>query len=290
MVQTQPVKALVLGANGLLGQSLRQILTAQGHSFKGLSHRELDITRPEEVTRCLESNPVDVIYNATGMTAVDEAEEKRTLAFAVNAEGPRHMAHWCHKHSTQLVHISTDYVFDGIHDTPYRENEPTSAAGVYAQSKEQGEKWVLEENPSALVVRVAGTFGAGGKSFVCRLKELILEPRILRIVNDRIGNYTYAPDAAIALEALVRKQATGLVHFANSGGLSMYDFAIALKAKAEELGLQPQNQQILPASGAELNLAAPRPAYSCLDTTRYQQITGLKIRLWQETLKDFLQN
>jgi len=282
------MKPLILGAGGILGQSLCFHFHALNRPFVGLTHLELNIMDHEKIVEALEQYRPDVIFNAAAMTAVDRCETEKQLAFTINADAPGFIAGLCHKHGICFVHISTDYIFDGKKKTPYTEDDPPSPISVYAESKVEGERQVLQKNPEALIVRTAWSFRRGGKSFLCRLRELIMTRESINVANDRTGNCTYAQDLATALDALVQRNTKGIVHFSNEGGLSWFDFAIALRDTAERVGVFPCCRMIKPISSNSLKLPARRPSYSVLDKSRYCQLTGNSIRHWQETLFDFL--
>jgi len=282
------MKPLILGGNGILGRSLSEYFQKEKIQVFSFSHSQLDITDEKAVAREVERVRPTVIYNAGAFTAVEDCEIQKALAFKVNAIAPSKLAEVCRKKGIQFVHVSTDYVFDGNQNHPYRETDPTSPVNVYASSKVEGEKLVLTTCPDTLVVRVAWVFRTGGKTFLCRLKDLIMQETFLEVANDRVGNCTYGMDAAQGLDFLARKKASGLVHFTNEGNLSWYDFAVALLESAKELKLNPKCQKITAISSKQLKLIAQRPSYSVLDKSRYCQLTGVKIRHWQETIPDFL--
>ena len=254
----------------------------------GLTHAELDITRTDDVKRLLEQHGPDTVLNAAAMTAVDRCEGEKEIAFAINAEAPARIAGLCRERGIRFIHFSSDYVFDGRKRIPYTEEDIPAPLSVYAASKFEGEKRVMEANPAALVVRVAWTFRKGGGTFLCRLREMVLEQEHLQVANDRVGNCTYAPDLAAAADQLAQNNVSGLVHVTNEGDLSWFDFAVVLRETALRMGLFPRCQKIMPISSASLNLPARRPTYSVLDKSRYHQLTGNTMRPWRETLCDFL--
>lgn len=279
---------LILGAGGILGNALTRHSRARGIPCFALNHAALDLCDTPALAAALERHRPECVVNAAAMTAVDLCESERARAFEVNAAAPGRLAVACRERGIRLVHVSTDYVFDGAIRRPYREEDSARPLGVYAASKLEGEQRVLAADPSALVVRPAWVFSADGKTFLCRLRRLVATEETLRVANDRTGNCTYAPDLATAIEALVVRRATGIVHFANRGELSWYDFALALLEEALRLGLPVRCRKVEPISSALLNLPAKRPPYSVLDTSRYKQLTGNAIRPWRETLPDFL--
>lgn len=282
------MKRLILGAGGILGGALARHYRAGGISCLASGHAALDLCDTPAIEAVLDRDRPECVINAAAMTAVDLCESERERAFEVNAAAPGRLAAACHKRGIRMVHVSTDYVFDGAIRRPYHEEDPARPLGVYAASKLEGESRVLAAAPSALVVRPAWVFSPGGKTFLCRLRELVATEETLRVANDRTGNCTYAPDLATAIEALVARGAAGIVHFANRGELSWYDFALALLDVAPRLDLPVRCRKVEPISSASLNLPAKRPPYSVLDTSHYEKLTGNTIRPWRETLPEFL--
>lgn len=249
---------------------------------------EFDLTKNSDVISILEKQRPDIVINTAAYTAVDQCEKEKEIAFKINAAAAGDLAFACEKKGVRLVHISTDYVFDGKSKTPYLEEDPCSPISAYGESKSEGEKLVQQASSKALIIRVAWSFRAGGTSFLCKIGELLFEKESMQVVQDHIGNCTYMPDFAVALEALIKKEAQGIVHFTNEGELSMYDFAVKLLDTAKSLNLNPRCKQISPVNAAELKLAAARPPYSALDKSKYRKLTGNKVRHWHETLPDYL--
>ncbi|MCC7518243.1 MAG: dTDP-4-dehydrorhamnose reductase [Verrucomicrobiae bacterium] len=279
---------LVLGAGGILGGALVRHYAALGMPCVAAPHAALDLCDTPALEAVLDRDRPACVFNAAALTAVDRCETERERAFEVNAAAPARAAAACRARGLRFVHVSTDYVFDGARRRPYREDDLARPLSVYGASKLEGERRVLAEDPSALVVRVAWVFDRGGRTFLCRLRKMIASDETLRVANDRIGNCTYASDLATALEALVARRAEGLMHFSNRGELSWFDFAAALVEEAHRLGLPVRCRAIEPISSASLGLPARRPPYSVLDTARYETLTGHAVRPWRETLLDFL--
>lgn len=282
------MKRLVLGAAGILGSALARHYADLGLPSVGFDHGRLDLRDTRALENALDRHRPEVVVNAAAMTAVDRCEGERDLAFEVNAAAPGRLAAACRARGVRLVHVSTDYVFDGTLRRPYLEDDPAAPISAYGASKLEGERRVFEADPSALVVRPAWVFSAAGKTFLCRLRALVGSEETLRVANDRTGNCTYAPDLATAIEALVARGARGLFHVANRGELSWHDFALALLADAPRLGIPVRCRRVEAISSASLNLPARRPPYSALDTSRYEGLTGNTLRPWRETIPDFL--
>ncbi|NUN92463.1 MAG: dTDP-4-dehydrorhamnose reductase [Verrucomicrobiae bacterium] len=279
---------LILGAGGILGSALTRHNAARKIPCVSAKHADLDLCDPPAIEAALDRYVPSCVVNAAALTAVDLCETERERAFEVNAAAPARAAAACRRRGIRFVHISTDYVFDGQLRRPYREEDFARPLSVYGAAKLEGERRVLAADPSALVIRVAWVFDCGGRTFLCRLREMLFSEETLRVADDRTGNCTYAPDLAEAIEILIARRASGLLHFANRGELSWRDFADALVAEARRLGRPIRCRKIEPISSASLNLAARRPPYSVLDTSRYERLTGRTIRPWRETLSAFL--
>lgn len=279
---------LILGAGGILGGALTRHNAARKIPCVSAKHADLDLCDTPSLEAILDRCTPSNLVNAAALTAVDLCESECERAFEVNAAAPARAAAACRRRGIRFVHISTDYVFDGQLRRPYREEDLARPLSVYGAAKLEGERRVLAADPSALVIRVAWVFDRGGRTFLCRLREKIFAEETLRVADDRTGNCTYAPDLAEAIDALLATRASGLLHFANRGALSWYDFAVALVSEAARLARPVRCRTIEPISSASLNLPARRPPYSVLDTTRYASLTCRKIRSWRDTLSDFL--
>lgn len=223
--RAMPLKVLVTGANGQLGRELMDRAGPAGFAPVGLGHGELDIADRAAVERAVANVDPDLVVNAAAYTAVDQAESEPERAYAINAEGPRHLARACAAAKVPLIHVSTDYVFDGAQARPYREDDPARPLSVYGESKRAGERHVLESGAEALVVRTSGVLGRGGSaqkggSFVDRILAQARAGKPLRVVADQRFSPTAASDLAGALLALVGLRARGVVHVTNEGSCS----------------------------------------------------------------------
>jgi dTDP-4-dehydrorhamnose reductase len=277
------VKALVVGSAGQLGRELVSAL-ADDVAWAG-DLDELDVTDASAVSRVVRIVGPDVVFNATAYNKVDQAESEPEVALAVNAVAPRHLAVAAREAGALLVHFSTDYVFDGRSERPYREEDPTGPLGAYGVSKLAGELLVAGSGADHLVVRTSGLLGRGGSeqkggSFVDRILDRARSGQPLRVVSDQTFAPTVALDLAAASLALVGAGARGLFHVANSGACSWYDLAVA----ALELGGVHAPVEAIATS--DLDLAARRPAYSVLDTGRYHGLGLPPLRPWREALAE----
>lgn len=272
---------LVTGANGQLGKELRQLEKSwPQYQFLFLSREDLPIHHFELVRRYFEAVHPDYLINCAAYTAVDKAESERDLAYQINAEAVGVLAAICHQQQCRLIHISTDYVFDGTATRPYREEDPCAPRSVYGASKWEGEKLAMQYDPDCILVRTSWVYSSFGKNFVKTILRLLQERPSLSVVNDQVGSPTYAADLAEALLSIVSSKSwkSGIYNYSNSGNISWFDFAVAI-AK-----LQQSTVPIQGISTDQYPTAAHRPAYSVLDTSKINQTFHVPIKDWRESL------
>lgn len=279
------MRALVAGSAGQLGRELVARLGGEV-AWKG-DRAELDVADGAAVVALVDRVRPDVVFNATAFNRVDAAEAEPLTAFAVNAAAPHFLARAARDAGALLVHVSTDYVFDGTASRPYREDDLPRPLGAYGASKLAGEHLVAAAGGEHLVVRTSGVLGRGGSdqkggSFVERIVAQAREGRPLRVVADQVFAPTCASDLAESLVALVRAGARGLVHVTNAGSCSWHELAVAALAAA---GLEAPVERI---RAADLSLPARRPAYSVLDTSRALALGLPPPRHWKDALPDCL--
>lgn len=275
---------LIIGAKGMLGTDVVNVLCEASIETVGLDIEEVDIQDPASVQRAVRLYKPGLIINAAALTDVDGCERSTEAAFRVNAQGPENVAGAAASEGAFLVHISTDYVFDGGKRIPYTEDDPISPIGVYGNSKAEGETRVRHVLPdSHCIVRTQWLFGLHGKNFVEAILAASETRDVLKVVDDQHGRPTYAADLAHALVALCKKKVRGTVHVANEGDTTWYDFAVAIIDRA---GVS--NVRVEPTSTKDLGRPAPRPPYSVLDTSRFAGIVGAPLRSWEEALDDYL--
>ena len=278
---------LITGAGGVAGKALTAHLQGKSKLF-ALPHAQLDIADEKQVRRVIgEKNP-EIVFNCAAYTKVDQAEDEPEAARRANVDGARILAHALTERGGKLIHLSTDYVFDGEKKGPYLPDDPVAPLSIYAQTKADGEKAVLGSGGAHLIVRVAWVFASGGRTFLCRLKQLIMQEEFLRVADDREGPCTYAPDLAAGLWKLAQKDARGIHHFTNQGSCSWHSFAEQLLATARKLNLPVKTKRIDRISSTDLPLKALRPNYSVLDLAKTIELLGGPPRHWEETLVDFL--
>lgn len=277
----------VTGFEGQLGTALRRSLEACEERVWGRD-LELDVADTEAVAQELASlpgGPPDVLVNAAALTHVDRCEQEPELAARVNALAPVGLAGLCAERGIQFVHVSTDYVFDGEGEAPYREDATPAPKSVYGRTKWLGERDALALYPDALVVRTSWLFGRGRNFVVAILDQAVRAAAgegALRVVDDQRGRPTYAQDLAEAIRLLVAGEKRGIFHFANDGEATWWDLARAA------LDLRGHRElEIERIATAELKLPAPRPAYSVLDLGKARD-AGVPMRHWQEALEAYL--
>lgn len=273
---------LVTGANGQLGQVMRSILSTEEVIFKG---RELDITDIEALREFVSNHKIETIINTAAYTAVDLAETESALAFHINSFGARNLALISQEFQIKLIHISTDYVFDGTNYKPYNEQDITNPMSVYGKSKLEGEKSVLELAHSAYIIRTSWLYSGFGKNFLTNITRLAQERDSLSIVADQIGTPTYAPDLARAILELIptlQPQSKQILHYSNQGVASWYDFAY------EIINLQSIDCKLTPIPTTAYPTPATRPYYSVLDKTLVTSLLQSPIPHWKTSLTQHL--
>ena len=283
------MKVLVTGAGGQVATALQK-LQPVGVELTCFSQAELDITARDTVRRRMAILDPDVIINAAAYTAVDKAESEFEMAEQVNGEAPGYLAEAAYANGARLLHISTDFVFDGKASAPYRPDAATMPLGIYGLSKLLGEKRALEaSHGQALVLRTAWVYAANGHNFVRTMLRLMNERGTVKVVKDQRGSPTWADSVARALWAAVQKPGfKGIHHWTDAGETSWYDFAVAIAAEGRELGLLKKAVEVLPITTAEYPTPAKRPAYSVLDRSSTEQGLGLTATPWRDNLKKML--
>lgn len=277
------MKILVLGAGGMLGKDLASSLE-ECHSVLARDHAQCDILDRQGVREELRNTCPNWVVNAAAYADVDECESKKELAFAVNGEGARNVALACAEWGARLVHLSTDYVFDGCSAVPYREEDPPHPINVYGASKLQGERYVRQILEDPLIVRTAWLYGRHGRNFVEAIRRRAAAGEELRVVDDQRGSPTFTKDLSRAIARLLELKARGIFHVTNSGSCTWFEFARRILRTAPDGPEVP----VLPISSAELARPARRPANSILDCRRFEERSGWKMRLWPEALGDYL--
>jgi dTDP-4-dehydrorhamnose reductase len=270
-----------------LGKELKDLAdTYSAFDFIFLSRADLPIHHFELVRNYFNTLKPDFCINCAAYTSVDKAEEEKDLAFLVNAEAVGVLAAVCKQHNTKLIHISTDYVFDGQSTVPYKEDSPVNPQSVYGASKLKGEKEALELNADVIIIRTSWVYSSYGKNFVKTMMKLMKEKNELNVVNDQVGSPTYAADLAEVIMQIIifnTQQPTlntkGIYHFSNDGVISWFDFANAIKE------ITGSNVVIKPVSSSAYPTAAKRPAYSVLNNSKIQNMFGVQLKVWKKSLE-----
>ena len=276
------MKILVTGANGQLGNAM-QMLTKENpqHTYFFTDVAELDICNEEALREYFAQNGIEVAVNCAAYTAVDKAEDNANIAQALNAEAPGKMARVAQEHNAAIIHISTDYVFDGTSCIPYTEDTPVCPQSVYGRTKLAGEENVMAACRKAVVIRTAWLYSTVGNNFVKTMMRLGKERKELGVVFDQIGTPTYANDLARAIFSIINKSIVrGIYHFSNEGVCSWYDFTLAIHRLAHI-----SNCHVKPLHTDEYPAKAARPHYSVLDKTKIKQTFGIEIPHWEESLQ-----
>jgi len=288
------MRILVTGAKGQLGWEIIRQAPARASDCIGIDIEEADLTDPIQVNRVVADIRPQLLINAAAYTLVDVAQTETDTAFAVNREAAAHLAAACAVNRIPMVHISTDFVFDGNQTVPYTENDPVAPLSVYGQSKAAGETAVRDTLDRHLIIRTAWLYGNHGNNFVKTMLRLGQTKQEVRVVSDQIGCPTYAADLAAALLSLAERLAGstditwGTYHLCSTGEVSWYEFARHVLQIAHRLGLVPP-VAVAPIATPEYPTPAPRPAYSVLACRKIEANFGIVCPPWQTSLEKMLQ-
>lgn len=277
---------LITGCNGQLGNEI-QLLEKEypQHTYFNTDVAELDITNQLAVNDFINRHAIDGVINCAAYTAVDKAESDKELCTSLNTVAPSYLAAAIDKRGGWIIHVSTDYVFDGTHHTPYVETDTPSPDSVYGSTKLAGELGVSKFCKKHMIIRTAWLYSAFGNNFVKTMIRLGKEKTELGVIFDQIGTPTYARDLAVAIMTAVDKGIeTGVYHYSNEGVISWYDFTKAIHRIA---GIK--DCKVRPLHTSEYPTAANRPAYSVLDKTKIKQTYGIEIPYWEDSLKECIE-
>jgi len=277
---------LITGANGQLGRELQELFPLYPqYRFFATDIDTLDLCNKEAIAKFLDKNRIDYIINCAAYTAVDKAEDDNDLCYRINRDAVRNLAEAGRKKS-KIIHISTDYVFDGTAKRPLRETDETNPQSVYGKSKLEGEQILLKTAAESMIIRTAWLYSSFGNNFLKTMIRLGKEKESLNVVNDQIGTPTYAADLAKAVLGIIEESEktntfqSGIYHYSNEGVCSWYDFCLKIHELA---GIT--TCKVRPVSTAEYPVKAPRPLYSVLDKTKIKETFHLAIPQWEESLK-----
>jgi dTDP-4-dehydrorhamnose reductase len=282
---------IVTGANGQLGMEIKQLSAQYSFfSFLCLSKADLPIGDNKSVRDYFESVGADYCINCAAYTAVDKAETEKDQAMLINGTAVGVLAAVCAETHTRLIHISTDYVFDGISTTPYKETDPTKPVNYYGFTKLKGEELCLNNNADSLIIRTAWVYSEFGNNFVKTMLRLMKERESIGVVNDQVGGPTYAANLATAILNIIEQVESkksnwqpGIYHYSNEGIISWYDFALAIK------NITGSKCQVNAINTAAYPTPAKRPAYSVFDKQKIKSTYHISIPNWRESLAICLQ-
>ena len=268
-------KIVIFGADGMLGTAL--LKTFKYHNVYAFNKKQIDITKKNAVFKKINKIKPNIVINAAAYTDVDGCEKNKKLAFDVNGKAVKTIAEACKKNNALLIHISTDYVFDGKQKS-YKENDKTNPINVYGKSKKLGEKYLMQTLDSYYLIRTSWLFGFNGKNFVDTILRLSKEEKELKVVNDQFGRPTYTEDLAKKIrEVIERQKPFGIYHITNSGTCTWFQFAKKI------IKLKKVSVKVTPIKSTQLNRTAIRPKYSVLLSTKLSPL-----RHWHYALKDYM--
>ena len=284
----------IIGSNGQLGWELVRQGEARGLKILALDYPEIDIGDPTSIDSRMDSRQIDLIINAAAYTAVDRAESEPQAALAVNRDGPANLAKKCRDRHIPLIHVSTDYVFDGTKKGAYLEEDPVAPLGVYGESKAAGEAEVRKHLPRHIILRTAWLAGVNGHNFVKTILRMGREKDTLRVVSDQFGCPTFAADLAEAILEVVRQAGKsesikwGTYHCCGAGKTSWHGFAKAIfeiAGQYEKFAVK----NVVPISTAEYPTTVKRPANSVMDCAKIKRHFGIRPRPWRESLAEMIE-
>jgi dTDP-4-dehydrorhamnose reductase len=277
---------LITGAGGMLAQALAASLRKRGKSHVLVARAALDVTRADDVRAAFARHQPTLVLNCAAHTKVDLCEDQEEAASAINGTGAENLALAARDHGAKLVHYSTDFVFDGSGTRPYRPSDPVNPLSAYGRSKLRGEQAIAKVDPPGwLVVRTAWLYGPGGPCFPQTILNAARAGKPLKVVDDQIGSPTFTHDLADATLELVERGASGVWHLTNSGSVSWHGFTAAI---LEEFGVAAELGRTTSAEWKKIRPnSATRPAYSVLDVTPFQELTGRPMRGWRDALRDY---
>lgn len=276
------MKILITGSNGMLGHDLIEVLK-DNHELILTTSKTLDITNKNQVFEVICEAEPDVVINSAAYTDVDGCEENHDLAYAVNGEGVKNLALACKEVDCALVHISTDYIFNGKNDRPWVEDDEIGPISVYGKSKLKGEEAILDILDQYFIVRTAWLYGINGKNFPKTMLELAKNHSEITVVYDEVGTPTYTPDLACGISELIETDYYGIYHLTNSGSCSWCEFARYIFEVAG------RDVKIVPVTASEFARPAPRPSYSVLENRNWVEKGFKPLRSYKKAIKEYIE-
>lgn len=275
---------LVTGSNGQLGNELRLVVEEKDriNRYFYTDVPELDITDKAAISAFIQANNIDIVVNCAAYTNVDKAEEDKETADLINHIGVKNLAEACKERNGLLVHISTDYVFDGTKNTPYVETDETKPLGVYGETKLRGEKAIIHSGCEFVIIRTSWLYSAFGNNFLKTMQKLTAEKESIKVVFDQVGTPTNAHDLAEVIYLIIQKDdfdgKNQVYHFSNEGVCSWYDFAVAInEAFGHKCNIQPCHSSEFPSK-------VTRPSYSVLDKSKIKKSLGVDVLHWMKSI------
>ncbi|MFT3702253.1 MAG: dTDP-4-dehydrorhamnose reductase [Agriterribacter sp.] len=278
---------LITGSEGQLGKSLQKIaVTYTGFDFVFLSRSSMPLDNADEIKKAFELYKPQYCINCAAHTAVDKAESEPQQAMLINAEAVGLMAQLCKNYHSKFIHISTDYVFNGLSSIAYKEDDALDPINVYGTTKAKGEELTLLNNPDAIIIRTAWVYSEYGKNFVKTMIQLMEQRDTINVVSDQVGSPTYAHDLAEAIMKMVEEGCSkpGIFHFSNEGNISWYAFAVAIKACIESKCI------LNPIPSSSYPTPAKRPSFSLLDTSKIIREYNVIVPYWKDSLEVCIRN
>lgn len=279
------MKILVTGKNGQLGSELQDVFASfPSHEVVYVDREGLDLSNPNQISKKLDQIQPQLIINAAAYTAVDKAESDQDTAYKVNVEAVAKMSTWASKNKAKIIHISTDYVFDGTSAVALTEDHNTAPINIYGATKRKGEEAVIDSSADYIIIRTAWVYSSYGANFVKTMMRLMSEREEIGVVSDQVGSPTYANDLAKVIVHIIdsSKWKNGIYHYSNEGEISWYDFACAIKE------IKDLDCKINPIKSSAFPTPAKRPSYSLLDKTKIKNTFNIEIPYWKESLDQLL--
>lgn len=280
----------LIGCKGMLGSEVAELLEKNNIEFTG-TDRQVDITDLSALEDFVRGKDISYIVNCAAYTAVDLAESNEEAALALNAAGPKNIAIVAKKIGAKVIHISTDYVFDGTSTRPLKEDDPIAPIGVYGSTKAKGEAELEANTDEFYILRTAWLYGKAGKNFVFTMIKLMQSHDSIKVVSDQWGTPTWTNTLANVIISIIQKGNVpyGIYHCTDLGKITWYDFAVEIQKQAVAAGLLTKTDCVVnPCTTADYPTPAKRPAYSVLDKTKIQDALGIRLPAWEESLKKFL--
>ncbi len=281
---------LVTGSNGQLGNELRLVVEEKDkvNNYFFTDVAELDITNKNDVSNFLVANNIDIVVNCAAYTNVDKAEDDKEKANLINHIGPKNIAEVCRDKNGFLIHISTDYVFDGTKNTPYTETDETKPLGVYGETKLRGENAIINSGCEFVIIRTSWLYSSFGHNFLKTMQKLTAEKESLNVVFDQVGTPTYAHDLANVIYTIIQKNESDIknqiYHYSNEGVCSWYDFAVAINE------VSGHNCNVMPCHSNEFPSKVTRPSFSVLDKTKIKSALEIEIPYWKVSVHNCMKD